>query len=105
MVGALTGNQTCNLLVIGQCFNQLGLTAPFPSVLFIGAPRSVAAEVVKRVSIAYHSKWPEQYPLEGCLRQADLVSDRVVMLILLSKIQRKCQNVPLLLENGFAFFK
>ena len=78
---------------------------PFQSVLCIEVSRSVMATVVKCPTALGSQQWHAKWPLEGYVRQGDLVSDPIFVLILLFEIYTEFLNMYPLSGNDISFFK
>ena len=89
-----------------QCHQgKLEWSPPFQSVLCIEVSRSVMAAVVKCPTALGSQQWHAKWPLEGYMRQGDLVSDPIFVLILLFEIYTEFLNMYPLLGNDISFFK
>ena len=89
-----------------QCHQgKLEWSPPFQSVLCIEVSRSVMAAVVKCPTALGSQQWHAKWPLEGYVRQGDLVSDPIFVLILLFEIYTEFLNMYPLLGNDISFFK
>ena len=84
---------------------KLEWSPPFQSVLCIEVSRSVMATVVKCPTALGSQQWHAKWPLEGYVRQGDLVSDPIFVLILLFEIYTEFLNMYPLSGNDISFFK
>lgn len=84
---------------------KLEWSLPFQSVLCIGVSRSVMATGVKCPTALWSQQWHAKWPLEEYVRQSDLVSDPIFVLILLFEIYTEFLNMYPLLGNDITFFK
>ena len=84
---------------------KLEWSPPFQSVLCIGVSRSVMTMGVKCPIALWSQQWHAKWPLEEYMRQGDLVSDPIFVLILLFEIDTEFLNMHPLLGNDITFFK